>query len=229
MIERYGADTIRLFVMFAAPPEQTLEWSDEGVEGMHRFLRRLWKAVADFVAKTGPIEKPEPLTPRQRALRRKTHQTIAKVSEELGHGYKFNTAIAAIMELVNSVSAFQNDTEESGDRWLLQEAYETIVKLLSPIVPHICETLWKALGHDDFVCTTEWPKVDPDALIETEKLIVVQVNGKVRARLTVPSDATEAMVKARALDEPQVKKFIEGKTLRKAIWVPGKLINLVVN
>ncbi|RMH35395.1 MAG: leucine--tRNA ligase [Gammaproteobacteria bacterium] len=229
MIERYGADTIRLFVMFAAPPEQTLEWSDEGVEGMHRFLRRLWKAVADFVAKTGTIEKPEQFTSRQRALRLKTHQTIAKVSEELGHGYKFNTAIAAIMELVNSVSAFQNDIEESGDSWLLQEAYETIVKLLSPIVPHICETLWKALGHDDFVCTTEWPKVDPDALIETEKLIVVQVNGKVRARLTVPADATEAMVKARALDDPQVKKFIEGKTLRKAIWVPGKLINLVVN
>jgi leucyl-tRNA synthetase len=231
LVQRYGSDTIRLFVMFAAPPEQTLEWSDAGVEGAHRFLRRLWKLVVQHVA-AGPVDTTpldmESLQEHQRDLRRKVHETIAKVTEELGAGYKFNTAIAAVMEMLNGVSRFMENHSTVADRALLQEALEAAVLLLAPIVPHICEALWTALGGEGMVCQASWPQVDRAALVKTQTTVVVQVNGKVRAKLQVPADADKDHIQTLALQEPQVQKFMDGKTVRKVIWVPGKLLNIVV-
>ncbi|KDE39626.1 MAG: leucine--tRNA ligase [Nitrincola lacisaponensis] len=228
MIDRYGADTVRLFMMFAAPPEQSLEWSDSAVEGAHRFLKRLWKQVFDHQVRGLPVAplQPEQLNEEQRELRRKVHETLLKVTDDTERRQTFNTAIAAIMELSNAIGRFQ-DVSEQG-RAVLHEALETAVLLLSPIVPHICHSLWQALGHSGAVIHAPWPKADESALTRASVEIVVQVNGKVRARIEVAADADKDTLLHLALAEENVQKHIGDMTIRKHIAVPNKLLNIVV-
>ncbi|KGD60454.1 leucine-tRNA synthetase [Alcanivorax jadensis T9] len=228
MIEEYGADTVRLFMMFAAPPEQSLEWNDSGVEGAFRFLKRLWRLVAEHVeaGKAGTLD-PASLDDAGKALRRKTHETIQKVSDDFGRRHTFNTAIAAVMELINEVSRFDSQGDQAGA--VRQEALETAVLLLSPITPHASHSLWQALGHDEAALNAAWPQVDESALVKDSLELVVQVNGKVRAKLEVPANADKDTVESLARAEPNVQKFTDGKTIRKVIVVPGKLVNIVAN
>ena len=228
MIEEYGADTVRLFMMFAAPPEQSLEWNDSGVEGAFRFLKRLWRLVAEHVeaVKAGTLD-PASLDDAGKALRRKTHETIQKVSDDFGRRHTFNTAIAAVMELINEVSRFDSQGDQAGA--VRQEALETAVLLLSPITPHASHSLWQALGHDEAALNAAWPQVDESALVKDSLELVVQVNGKVRAKLEVPANANKDTVESLARAEPNVQKFTDGKTIRKVIVVPGKLVNIVAN
>jgi len=227
LIGEYGADTVRLFMMFAAPPDQSLEWSDEGVKGAFRFLRRLWDRVQAHVA-TGFAagERPAQLSDVQRELRRQLHDTVAKVSDDVGRRYTFNTAIAAVMELLNAVSRFE--VKSAADQGLVQEALDAIVVMLSPMVPHICHHLWLQLGHDDAVIDAAWPQVDEAARRQESIELVVQVNGKLRARLQVAADLDRDAVEAQALADDNVRRFLAGKSPRKVIYVPGKLVNVVV-
>jgi leucyl-tRNA synthetase len=227
LIDRYGADTARLFVMFAAPPEQSLEWSDSAVEGASRFLKRLWKLAAGHLEQgSAPALDVTALTPEQQALRRQTHETIAKVTDDLGRRYTFNTAIAAVMELINALGR-ATDASPQG-RALMQEGLETAVLLLAPIVPHVTHVLWHALGHAEPLVDAPWPRPDQSALARDAVELVVQVNGKLRGRITVPAGADRAAVEAAALASENVRRFIGDKPLRKVIVVPGKLVNLVV-
>ena len=225
MVERYGADTVRLFMMFAAPPEMTLEWSDSGVEGAQRFLRRLWKLTYELNNAGGACSG-QSLNANQKQLRRELHKTIAKVSDDMGRRQHFNTAIAAIMELLNHLQ--KAPLESEADRQVLAESIDAMVRMLAPITPHICEQLWQELGHQEPLSFADWPAVDESALVEDEKLIVVQINGKVRAKLTVPADASAEQVEQIAFDEEAVQKHTEGKDVRKKIYVPGKILNIVV-
>ena len=225
MVERYGADTVRLFMMFAAPPEMTLEWSDSGVEGAQRFLRRLWKLTYDLNNAGGACSG-QSLNANQKQLRRELHKTIAKVSDDMGRRQHFNTAIAAIMELLNHLQ--KAPLESDADRQVLAESIDAMVRMLAPITPHIYEQLWQELGHQEPLSFADWPTVDESALVEDEKLIVVQINGKVRAKLTVPADASAEQVEQIAFDEEAVQKHTEGKEVRKKIYVPGKILNIVV-
>ncbi|MEL6367104.1 MAG: leucine--tRNA ligase [Pseudomonadota bacterium] len=227
LIDEYGADTVRLFMMFTAPPEQALEWSDDGVAGAFRFLRKLWRAIHGHVSSAlAAGDLPTDLSGEQKAMRRKTHEIIAKVSDDVGRRYTFNTAIAGVMELLNAVNAFEVITE--ADQSVRQEALEMAVLLLSPIVPHVTHELWHALGHTTAVIDERWPTVDQQALVKDEVQFVVQVNGKLRARLTMAAGVNRDAVEAMALADPNVQQFIEGKAIRKVIVVPNKLINLVV-
>ncbi len=227
MIERYGADTVRLFIIFAAPPEQSLEWSDAGVEGAHRFLKRLWKAVHEHI-QAGPTEPLDPaaLEKSHKDLRRLTHQTIAKASDDIGRRHAFNTAVAAVMELLNAVGRHRGEAPQ--DRAVRQEALEAAVLLLAPITPHICQALWEALGHEGLVADAPWPEADPQALVSDTLTLVVQVNGKRRAEIQVPAEADREAIEAAALADPNVQRHIVGKTVRKVIVVPKRLVNLVV-
>jgi leucyl-tRNA synthetase len=227
LIEKYGADTVRLFMMFASPPEQALEWSDEGVQGASRFLRRFWKAIQTHVGAgdATPVDAAA-LNDAQRSLRRKTHQTIAKVSDDIGRRYTFNTAIAAAMELLNAVRDFDISTAE--DRGVVREALEAVVLMLSPIVPHICHALWHALGHASAAVDEPWPAVDEAALEQDMIEIIVQVNGKLRGRISVASDADKESIAALALADKNVQRFVADKEIRKTIIVPGRLVNVVV-
>jgi leucyl-tRNA synthetase len=231
LVDKYGADTARLFMMFAAPPEQTLEWSDEAVQGQFRFLRRVWKAVHDHVAE-GPatalqLRGSEPaLSESARALRRATHQTLSKVTADIGRRRIFNTAIAAVMELLNTLGQYAERGSEA--RAVRQEALETAVLLLSPIVPHICHSLWFALGHERAIIDEPWPQPDPQALSQAMVELIVQVNGKLRARLQLPAGATRESAVEAALFDPTVRRFVGEQTVRKVIHVPDKLVNLVV-
>lgn len=225
LINKYGADTVRLFMMAAAPPEQSLEWSDDGVQGAYRFLKRFWYATDRHCA-PGTVEDIAASTDAQLNLRRKTHQTIAKVSDDIGRRYKFNTAVAATMELLNAVTRF-DDTSPAG-RAVVQEALESIVLLLAPIVPHICHELWQQLGHDGSLLVAAWPATDEAALVQDMIEIVVQVNGKLRARISVAADADAEEVKKLALADVNVQRFIANKVIRKTILVPGRLVNVVV-
>ncbi len=227
LIAKYGADTVRLFMMFAAPPEQALEWSDEGVQGSFRFLKRFWNSVQEHVDK-GPAQELDPsrLDTPQKDLRRKTHQSIAKISDDLGRRYTFNTAVAASMELLNAVNRF-DDTSAAG-RAVVHEALEAVVLMLSPIVPHICHTLWAALGHETPLVDESWPQVDEQALEKDMIEVVVQVNGKLRARIAVAADADNDTVSEQALADPNVQRFVADKEVRKTIVVPGRLVNIVV-
>ncbi|WP_269519541.1 leucine--tRNA ligase [Alteromonas sp. BMJM2] len=228
VIDQYGADTVRLFTMFAAPPEQTLEWVDSGVEGANRFLRRIWKLVTEHVEKGTPEALDvKALNKSQQALRRELHKTIQKVSDDLGRRQTFNTAVAAIMELLNHLQKAPQD--DAQDIAIMREATESVLLLLNPITPHIAHELWKVLGHNEDIDVAPWPKVDKDALIEDEKLIIVQVNGKVRAKMTISADASKDDIEASALAQSNVQQFIDGKTIRKVIVVPGKLVNIVAN
>ena len=227
LIETYGADTVRLFMMFAAPPEQALEWSDEGVQGGFRFLKRFWRAVQEHAAGgCGATVDPAALSDEQKALRRKIHETIAKVSDDIGRRYTFNTAVAAVMELLNALNRFSDDS--AAGRAVVHEGLEAVVLLLSPIVPHICHELWHALGHKEAVVNVTWPKADASALVRDMVEIVVQVNGKLRGRITVAADSDADTISAAALADDNVKRFVADKPIRKTIVVPGRLVNVVV-
>lgn len=229
LIDTYGADTVRLFIMFAAPPEQSLEWSDSGVQGSFKFLQKIWKLVAQHT-QVGTVRFKEfsALSEAQANLRRKTHETITKVSDDIGRRYTFNTAIAAIMELSNEIQRFQSSQSDT-DKQVMQEALETVVLLLTPITPHICHVLWQSLGHKTQVQATPWPNVDASALVKSTIEFVIQVNGKVRGRVTAAADADQATIEALARENENVIKNLEGKTIRKIIVIPQKLINIVVS
>ena len=227
MVEKYGADTVRLFMMFASPAEMTLEWQESGVEGAKRFLGRVWNLVYEYSqnpAKTALDVTA--LSADQKALRRDVHKTIAKVSDDIGRRQTFNTAIAAVMELMNKLTRAPLENEQ--DRAVMAEALSAVVRMLYPITPHICFELWKALGNESNIDHAEWVKADEAAMVEDEKLIVVQVNGKVRGKVTVAADADEETVKTVAFADENVKKFTDNTQIVKVIYVPGKLLNVVV-
>jgi leucyl-tRNA synthetase len=227
LVEKYGADTARLFMMFAAPPEQSLEWSEEGVQGQFRFLRRLWKAVYDH-AQHGAVSRGDPAQwpDAARDLRRLAHQTLAKVSSDIARRRTFNTAIAATMELLNAVS--RASPESAALHAARQEALEIAVLCLSPMVPHITHALWHALGHERAIIDEPWPEPDPGALVQQTVELIVQVNGKLRGRVPVPAGCDQATALAAALADPTVQRFVAEQALRKVVYVPGKLLNLVV-
>lgn len=229
VIQQFGADTVRLFIMFTSPPEQTLEWSDSGVEGAHRFLKRVWKLAADLneAGLTSVDVRDITLNSAQKTLRRELHKTISKVTDDIGRRNTFNTAIAAIMELMNALSKASIETD--ADKAVMQEAVKAVIVMLAPIVPHMCHELWQHFDAETSVEDTQWPEVDNSALIEDEKLVIVQVNGKLRAKLTVPADITQADIENLAMQDENVSKFTVDKTVRKVIYVPGKLLNIVAN
>ncbi len=227
-VETFGADTVRLFTMFAAPPEQTLEWHDAGVEGASRFLRKLWKQVhAHLEAGESADLASATLRDAERQLRRKAHETIAKVSDDYGRRQTFNTAVAAIMELCNDIARL--DQSEPAARAVVREALQAVVLMLSPIVPHICHHLWPLLGGNGPLLDAPWPQVDESALVRDSIDMAVQVNGKVRAQIAVAADADKATVEATAMAQDNVQRFLDGVTVRKVIVVPGKLVNIVAN
>ena len=229
MIQNYGADTVRLFMMFTSPPEQSLEWSDTAINGSYRFLKKLWKLVKthqNSIKDISDISPNEKFNEDQNKLRRKTHQTISKVTDDIGRRYTFNTAIAAVMELLNEVSAFNVNDEL--DRQAIKEAIESILLLLSPIVPHICHQLWLDINHNRPIVDAEWPEFDNSLLKSETSLIVVQVNGKLRSKLEVDASTSEDELKSMALSDEKVMRFIEGNEIKKIIVVPEKLVNIVV-
>ena len=229
MIQNYGADTVRLFMMFTSPPEQSLEWSDTAINGSYRFLKKLWKLIKthqDSIKDISGISSNEKFNGNQNKLRRKTHQTISKVTDDIGRRYTFNTAIAAVMELVNEVSAFNVDNEL--DRQVIKEAIESILLLLSPIVPHICHQLWLDINHDQPIIDARWPKFDSSLLKSETSLIVVQINGKLRSKLEVDASISEDELKSMALSDEKVVRFIDGNEIKKIIVIPEKLVNIVV-
>jgi len=234
MIDRYGADTVRMFSMFAAPPEQSLEWNEAGVEGMARFLKRFWREVATHAA--GPDHPglgdgagaldPSTLDAGQQALRRQLHETIQKVTDDFGRRHAFNTAIAALMELLNALNKF-NDRSDRG-RAVRHEALEAMVLMLNPVVPHISHALWQVLGHPRTVLEDQpWPVADPAALARATVTLAVQVNGKLRGTIELPAHADKDQAEAAARAQPQVQRFLEGMNVRKVIVVPGKIVNIV--
>ena len=227
LVDRYGADTARLFTMSNVPPEHTFEWSNEGVEGAFRFLKKLWKLVHAHV-EGGPAAKADvaSLDATQRELRRQVHQTLFKVGDDIGRRRMFNTAIAAVMELYNSLARF-GDSSPQG-RAVMQEALDIVVLIMSPIVPHAAQAMWRALGHASLVVDERWPEADPAALVKDTAEIVVQVNGKLRGRVQVPVGADAAAAREAALADPAVAKFVAGQPVRKFVYVPGKLVNVVV-
>lgn len=231
LIDRYGADTARLFMMFAAPPEQSLEWSDAGVDGAHRFLRRLWRTVYDYTQKQPEgVEafsgSQQALPAELKALRYKLHNTIAKVTDDYARRQQFNTAIAAVMELLN-----QYDRTDFGTEYgpaVAKEVLTVILRLLWPIVPHICEILWNELVSQSTLWDAAWPPVDEAALVQSEVTLMVQVNGKLRGQITVAADADKATIEAAALADPVVQRFMDGQLPKKMIVVPKRLVNIVV-
>lgn len=228
LIERYGADTARLFSLFAAPPEKDLDWSDQGVDGSYRFINRVWKLVHDRLdlVKSAAAPDPSALTAEERTLRRAVHKTIKKVTEDIEERFHFNTAIASVMELLNTLQPADLPTPQFGA--VMKEALETTVLLLAPFVPHVTEELWQRLGNTTPLSRTAWPSYDRDAVVDEEVLVVVQVNGKLRSRVTVPAGTGEEELKASALADEKVLPFLEGKQVRKVVCVPGKLVNIVV-
>jgi leucyl-tRNA synthetase len=233
--EKFGADTARLFMMFTAPPDMSLEWSDEGALGANRFLRRLWKAVHDHVSAGGAVPAEAvaqwlaggTLAPADRELRRVAHQTLSKVEDDIGRRRVFNTAVASVMELLNAIGRHAGDAGSTA-RAVRQEALEIAVLCLAPIVPHVCHQLWQELGQGGELWRTRWRKADPAALVQDAIEIVVQVNGKLRGRVSVSPAAPEDEVKSAALADENVRKFFEGREPKKVIVVKGKLVNVVV-
>jgi leucyl-tRNA synthetase len=227
-IDQHGADTVRLFTMFAAPPEQTLEWSDDGVSGAHRFLRKLWTMVNNHLQQDdiASLDR-DSINDEQKNLRRKTHETISKVNDDYGRRNTFNTAIAAVMELLNEVAKLNDQQPQSIA--VRHEALTSAVLLLSPIAPHICHRLWHALGNTDAVANASWPVLDETALVRSSIEMVVQVNGKVRGKIQVSADASKDAVEKMALEDANVLRFTEGVSIRKIIVVPGRLVNIVAN
>jgi len=234
MLARFGADTTRLFTLFASPPEKDLDWNDQGVEGAHRFLHRLWRhyqQLETILTPIGPCArlKSQDLTKAERDLRRKEHETLLKVSRDLEHEFQFNTCIAAVMELMNALNAAQGELSQTDKgKLVLSSVWSTSLLCLYPMVPHICEELWAKTGYDRCLAQCSWPDHDPEALHKDELLIVVQVNGKLRGKLSVPSGSGQEEIKALALENEKVHKYIQGKEVKKVIVVPEKLVNIVV-
>ena len=229
MINNYGADTVRLFMMFTAPPEQSLEWSDKAINGSFRFLKRLWTLVQsrrDDLLNTEEINSQDDFNEKQAILRRKTHQTIAKVSDDIGRRYTFNTAIAAVMELVNDINVFQ--MEDEIDQKVAKEAITSVLLLLAPIVPHICNRLWLDLGFDQPIIDEVWPKHNPDLMMTDTLEIIVQVNGKLRSKITVDSSIGDPELEQLVLMDDKIKKYTEDQAIKKIIIVPKKLVNIVI-
>ena len=229
LVEEYGADTARLFMMFASPPTQTLEWADAGVDGAYRFLKRLWRQAYVHLQSGAVKVDPElhaALPAELKALRCQLHQTIAKVTDDLERRHTFNTAIAAVMELMNGLTKCQD--ADAASRNLMQEALENIVLLLSPIVPHICHELWRELRPGTELSDQPWPQADESAMTQDEVKLIVQVNGKLRGQINVAKDAGKETIEQAALNNEHVQKFIEGQAIKKIIVVPGRLINIVV-
>jgi leucyl-tRNA synthetase len=232
MVDKFGADTVRLFSMFAAPPEQSLDWNESGVEGMSRFLRRLWAQVNRHVASgrttstgVGPLDTAA-LSPAAVALRRHLHETIQKVGDDYGRRHTFNTAIAAVMELLNALAKY--DEASANASALRQEAFESIVLLLNPITPHASHALWQKLGHAEVTLEDlAFPVADPAALVRASVTLAVQVNGKLRGTIEAAVDAAREEVERAALAEANVARFLEGMSVRKVIVVPGKIVNIV--
>jgi leucyl-tRNA synthetase len=226
IIDKYGADTARLFMMFASPPEQSLEWSDAGVEGAFRFLKRVWKAVHDHVEQ-GVVAayRNGELSPAAKALRLQLHQTIAKVDDDMGRRKTFNTAIAANMELLNALAKFDERTSVAHS--VAQEVLESVALMLNPIVPHVCQALWAELRPGSDMLDQSFPEADPAALVQDEIEIVIQVNGKLRGHLTVAKTADKAELERLALAHPAVEKQLAGAAPKKIVIVPGRLINIV--
>jgi leucyl-tRNA synthetase len=234
LVERYGADTVRLFMMFASPPEQTLEWSDAGVEGSSRFLKRVWKLVHAHVER-GPAPALDAalvatLSPAQQALRRAVHETTQKVGDDIGRRMSFNTAVAAVMELCNALARFDGsaDGESPAGRAVMQEALEHLALVLQPFVPHFAQAAWRALGQRGLAIDADWPEADPAALARDAIELVVQVNGKLRGSISVAVDAERAAIEAAALACPEVQRYTEGRPPKKVVVVPGRLVNVVV-
>jgi leucyl-tRNA synthetase len=231
MVARYGADTLRLYVLFAAPPEDPMEWSDAGIEGPRRFLNRVWRLVdrhADALASEIRTPMPVDLPPGPRALRRKVHQTIQKVTDDVENRLHLNTAVSALIELEHEIARVEPEVVEGALRPVLREALETLVLLLAPFTPHVCEEMWMRLGRRFSVVDRIWPTASPELAKEEEIELAVQVNGKVRGRVTVAPDAPEDEVKRRALAEPRVQEATSGKEVVKVVVVPGRLVSLVV-
>jgi leucyl-tRNA synthetase len=228
MVDKFGADTVRLFSMFAAPPEQSLEWNEAGVEGMSRFLRRLWTQVQKQAADgAAPALQVDRLNAAQKALRCKTHETVEKVGFDYGKRHSFNTAIAAVMELSNALGKFEDDSAQG--RAVRQEALEAAVLLLNPITPHASHALWQVLGHGETLLEDlPFPQADAAAMVRDSLTLAVQVNGKLRGTIEVAAEAPKDQIEALAKAEPNTAKFLEGLTIRKVIIVPGKIVNLVV-
>ena len=227
LVDRYGADCVRLFSMFASPPDQSLEWSDSGVEGAWRFLRRVWAQAMTHVEAGGCMTlNPAALDREQREMRRLVHDTVYKVSDDISRRYTFNTAIAAVMELTNHVARFEDKSEQG--RAVTQEAWLAIVRLLNPITPHVCEALWAMLGEKGHLYAARWPEVDESARVRTSVTVVVQVNGKVRARLELEPGTAQEQAMAMAIEDENVQRHIERRSVRKVIHVPDRLLNIVV-
>jgi len=230
LVEKYGADTARIFCLFASPPEKDLDWSDQGVEGSARFLNRVWRLIYDSHQR---LDRVKPLSPGvgvegdPKSLHQKTHKTIKKVTEDIER-FHFNTAISAVMELVNEiyVSAVK-DREDDTSLRVMREAIETVVMLLSPFVPHFAEELWEVLGNKESILNQPWPEYDREAVVEDEILIVIQVNGKLRDRMMVPASFGEKEIKEWALNSERIQKLLEGKKIVRVIIVPQKLVNIV--
>ena len=227
LIDQYGADTARLFMMFAAPPEQSLEWSDKAVEGSNRFLKRLWRFTIEHIDKGTCVELSlDNLSDDLKNIRRQTYKALSKVSDDIGRRHTFNTAIAAVMELLNTITKLDDDSEQG--RAVIQETLEKIILMLSPITPHICHKLWQLLGHDKWVVNELWPEIDEIALLQDKIELMVQVNGKLRSKISVSTEADQNVLEALAIADDNVHKFIDGKEIRKIIVVPGRLVNIVV-
>ncbi|AGW13685.1 leucine--tRNA ligase [Megalodesulfovibrio gigas] len=237
MTARYGADAVRCFLLFAAPPERDLDWSDTGIEGSFRFVQRVWRLIDELrhslpalsAAGSTTADVAEAGLPEAAELRHKEHVTIQKVAEDIGEKFQFNTAIAAVMELVNQIYQGKDAllASPAGAR-VLSSAVSTMLTVLAPVTPHLCEECWSRLGHADLLAAAPWPTVDPAALVKDAITVVVQVNGKLRARLDVAPDIAEDVIKALALAEPNVQKHLDGKTVQKVVYVPGKLVSVVV-
>jgi len=232
LVKTYGADTARIFCLFASPPEKDLEWSEQGVEGSFRFLGRLWRIFDEYVEDiraVAPAAGPLELTGDVKVLRRKTHQTIRKVAQDIEDRFHFNTAISAVMELVNVLYSVKHPVkEDQAALSVVREALETAILLLTPIVPHISEELWERLGKDKAAADMPWPEFDPAVASEEEMTIVIQINGKLRSRMTVPVDCDAEKIKTDAQADEKIVSFIGGNKIQKVIYVPKKLVNIVV-
>ena len=228
MIEQYGADTCRLFMMFASPPDASLEWSDSGVEGSHRFLKRVWRLAHAHVGQglPGALDIAS-LNDEQKVIRRAIHQAIKQASQDVGLHHKFNTAVAQVMTVMNVLEKAPQTTEQ--DRALLQEGLETVALILAPITPHISHELWNQLGHAGAIIDAPWPTLDESALVQDTLQLVIQVNGKLRGQIDMPASASREDVEAAARVNENVLRFTEGLTIRKVIVVPGKLVNIVAS
>jgi leucyl-tRNA synthetase len=227
VLDKYGADTARMFILFKAPPEKDLEWDDADVEGQYRFLNRVWRLVSDFApagesASTTAV-KPEALTKPEKELRRAVHTAIKEVTEDLDGDYQFNTAVSEMMKLSNALSDAKCE-----DSPVYGEGVQTLLKLLAPFAPHIAEELWHQLGHADSIHHQPWPLYDPEALVADEITLVIQIMGKTRGTIEVPADSSKEDLEKYARESDIAQRYIEGKPIRKVIVVPGKLVNFVV-